>query len=104
MRMSGDEIVNSRLMNGFDYENQAWVKDGKYIRCGHPEGMNCKCYGRLHEGEETMPEAPETFICGKCDRTVPIDNFVCDSSFGPLCDECAGVQQYRQGMASVNDY
>ena len=36
----------------YDYDNQAWVEDGKYIRCGHPEDMDCQCYGRLHEGEE----------------------------------------------------
>ncbi len=35
----------------FDYVNQAWVRDGKYVRCGHPDTMNCDCYGRLHEGE-----------------------------------------------------
>ncbi len=42
-----------RLLNGYDYENQAWVRDGRYGRCGHPQQMNCGCYGRIHEGEET---------------------------------------------------
>lgn len=37
-------------MQLYDYTNQAWVKDGKYIRCGHPESMNCGCYGRIHAG------------------------------------------------------
>ena len=36
----------------FDYENQAWIIRGRYIRCGHHKNMNCKCYGKLHEGEE----------------------------------------------------
>ena len=36
----------------YDYENQAWVKDGKYVRCGHPDYMGCKCFGKIHEGEE----------------------------------------------------
>ncbi len=40
----------------FDYTNQAWVRDGKYIRCGHPETMNCKCYGKLHEGMIANPD------------------------------------------------
>lgn len=53
MRMSGDEYKNGRLINGFDYNNQAWVENGKYVRCGHPKKMNCRCYGRIHEGEET---------------------------------------------------
>lgn len=53
-RVSSDQYVNGRLMNGYDYDNQAWVKDGKYVACGHPEAMNCKCYGKIHEGQETV--------------------------------------------------
>ena len=34
----------------FDYERQAWVVDGRYVRCGHETA--CQCYGRLHEGEQ----------------------------------------------------
>lgn len=58
MRPSGDEYANGRLMNGFDYENQAWVDNGRYVSCGHPEAMSCNCYGRLHEGEETTHYNP----------------------------------------------
>lgn len=43
-------------MMKFDYDNQAWIEDGRYVRCGHPESMDCGCYGRIHEGEE----APES--------------------------------------------
>ena len=58
-RVSDNYYANRRLIDGYDYENQAWVQDGKYINCGHPEDMNCECYGRLHEGEETdIPEVP----------------------------------------------
>lgn len=53
MRTSSDEYRDGRLMDGFDYDRQAWVKNGRYIRCGHPETMHCGCYGREHEGEET---------------------------------------------------
>lgn len=56
MRMSSDEYREGRLVNGYDYENQAWVKNGRYLRCGHPETMNCKCYGREHDGQETKKE------------------------------------------------
>lgn len=35
----------------FDYDKQAWVQNGRYVRCGHPEAMDCRCYGRAHEGE-----------------------------------------------------
>lgn len=34
----------------YDYTNQAWVVDGKYVRCGHLP-VNCPCYGTVHEGE-----------------------------------------------------
>ena len=36
----------------YDYENQAWVINGKYTACAHPDKMNCHCFGRLHAGEK----------------------------------------------------
>ena len=53
MKKSNNETVCDRLINGYDYDNQAWVKDGLYVRCGHPENMDCGCYGKEHEGEQT---------------------------------------------------
>ena len=48
----------------FDYTNQAWTVDGVYVRCGHPESMDCKCYGKAHAGQrapiENLPTATET--------------------------------------------
>ena len=44
--------ASGRLLNGYDYDRQAWVVDGHYVRCGHLDDA-CDCYGRLHEGEET---------------------------------------------------
>ena len=35
----------------YDYKNQAWIKNGLYVRCGHLESNDCKCYGKKHEGE-----------------------------------------------------
>lgn len=52
-RLSTDQIKGDRLINGYDYTNQAWVRDGKYVDCGHPKTMDCRCYGRDHEGEDT---------------------------------------------------
>lgn len=46
------EINTSEKATYYDYANQAWIRNGKYIRCGHPENMNCGCYGRTHEGEQ----------------------------------------------------
>ena len=54
MRTSNDTFINGRLIHGFDYDNQAWAKDGVYLRCGHPENMDCNCYGRIHAGEKTV--------------------------------------------------
>lgn len=50
-RLSDNFISDGKLYNGFDYTNQAWVRDGKYIACGHPAEMDCGCYGRDHAGE-----------------------------------------------------
>ncbi|MDD5007298.1 MAG: hypothetical protein PHC68_02710 [Syntrophorhabdaceae bacterium] len=56
MRNSNDQYDNQgRLINGFDYKHQAWVLNGVYVRCGHPENMDCRCYGKDHVGEK--PEA-----------------------------------------------
>jgi hypothetical protein len=40
----------------FDYDSQCWIVDGHVQRCGHPEMMNCQCYGRIHEGEPATAE------------------------------------------------
>ena len=50
----GDE---AQAHNGYDYVHQAWVRDGKYVRCAHPVSMNCSCYGRLHAGEPVAADA-----------------------------------------------
>jgi hypothetical protein len=36
----------------YDYEHQAWIVNNRYARCNHPESLDCKCYGKLHEGEK----------------------------------------------------
>lgn len=38
-------------MTEYDYRLQCWVVDGKIVRCGHPDSMECKCAGRIHEGK-----------------------------------------------------
>ena len=47
----GDQRRLDHMPPHFDYTKQVWIKDGLYLRCGHPETMSCKCYGREHEGE-----------------------------------------------------
>lgn len=61
-RLSRDHFDTSgRLIEGFDYDNQAWVQLGVYLDCGHKKDLLCGCYGRKHKGEETVaPVAPGT--------------------------------------------
>ena len=59
-RISRDEIVLGQLVNGYDYENQAWVEKCRYVKCGHPESMECNCYGRIHEGERCNAQVEVT--------------------------------------------
>jgi hypothetical protein len=51
MRASQDEHdIRGSLINGFEYDLQVWVKDGRIVRCGHPSEMNCGCNGKTFEG------------------------------------------------------
>ena len=52
MRISQNLYFNKKLNLGYDYEKQAWVLDGRYLRCGHHGLLNCNCFGKLHEGEK----------------------------------------------------
>ncbi len=39
----------------YDYDKQSYVRHGRWVDCGHPEAMECECYGRLHHGERLTP-------------------------------------------------
>ena len=39
-RLSGDEVRDGYVWNGFDYALQVWVVDGIVQRCGHPVAMS----------------------------------------------------------------
>jgi len=43
----------------YDYENQAWIENGRYVACAHPASLNCRCYGKLHAGEIAVEKAIE---------------------------------------------
>lgn len=60
-RLSNNQIIGGRLINGYDYRNQAWVKDGRYQDCGHPETMKCTCFGRKKKGYQTGAGGKEYF-------------------------------------------
>jgi len=65
-RTSSDQFDSEGiLLNGFDYDYQAWVKDGKYVRCRHLESLACGCFGREHEGQPVKGRVSNTFF-GTC--------------------------------------
>lgn len=49
-------------MTRYDYNRQAWTKDWRYRDCGHPETMDCECYGRKHAGERVDAETRQRMI------------------------------------------
>ena len=55
-----------RLIQGFDYDNQAWVQDGVYLNCGHKKDLDCGCYGRKNAGMQTR-------VAGRTTYTVRIE-------------------------------
>ena len=64
-RLSDNEYRGVTLHNGYDYEKQVWVLNGVYQRCGHPEDMNCGCYGKAHAGERAEQKK---YSCAACDE------------------------------------
>lgn len=52
--MPNDIYINDVLVNGFDYRRQAWVVDGFYVSCGHPDHIKCACYGRVNAGKPSL--------------------------------------------------
>lgn len=55
------DAITGRLLNGFDYQRQAWVKDGRFMDCGHVP-KHTTCYGARHAGEETTGSG----VCTTC--------------------------------------
>lgn len=48
---------DAEIQEGYDYRNQAWVVDGRYVACSHPASMKCNCYGTVHAGEPLAANA-----------------------------------------------
>jgi len=51
-------MTNDTTGPRYDYTNQAWTVDGRYVDCCHPAAMNCTCYGRKHAGEPAPEPTP----------------------------------------------
>ena len=45
-------ISTNTALDGYDYDKQAWYQNGVYVPCGHPESMDCNCYGKAHAGQK----------------------------------------------------
>ena len=52
--MSRSYYSEDKAKYSYDYKNQVWIKNGKYVNCGHPENMNCNCFGRKHANEPAI--------------------------------------------------
>jgi hypothetical protein len=61
-RVSGDDVRDGHVWNGFDYALQVWVVEGVVQPCGHPPAMSqhapC-CAARVLAGQriEAIPGA-----------------------------------------------
>ena len=73
--MNRTEGMRTERNTAYDYANQAWVVDGRYVACAHPESMQCKCYGKLHAGEVAPPQCE---ACGVVKCAPRDDGSVCD--------------------------
>ena len=75
----------------YDYDNQAWIVDGVYQDCNHPDTMNCKCYGRINKGKRSTPDNIDT-RCG-CDNPQCIcgDDCICDACVRAWLHEEYGI-------------
>lgn len=61
-RLSGDELRDGYVWNGFDYALQAWVVDGVAQCCGHPMEMRrvgpcCAAFRLAGRRIDTIPGA-----------------------------------------------
>jgi hypothetical protein len=59
-RLSGDELRDGYVWNGFDYTLQVWVIDGVVQRCGHQAAMSrqAPCCAALALGGQRIDQVP----------------------------------------------
>lgn len=89
----------------FDYTNQAWVVDSRYVKCGHLiEGIDqltqpgdqftdCSCYGRKHEGEAVI-----LHLKGDC-----VDQTINGHPVGPHVEVDCPAEEERASLAIFGD-
>lgn len=49
----------------YDYDKQAWVKNGRYVSCNHPKEMDCTCYGKVNAGKEAIKNSNCILVRGE---------------------------------------
>ena len=100
MRYSDNEYVDSKLLNGYDYDNQAWVVDGKYVRCGHPETMGRSQIAARRKGRESMSQ--EYIIrCHPKDKKWYVCGYVGDGKYIPISN---GSESYLDALKDQHRY
>jgi hypothetical protein len=53
MRYSNNEMTKFGVIkNGYSYAHQCWIENFIIQRCGHPDSLDCQCFGKIHEGEQ----------------------------------------------------
>lgn len=52
MRTGQNEMRAGVIVNGFSYTRQVWIKEFIIQGCGHPETLDCGCFGKQHAGEQ----------------------------------------------------
>ena len=48
---SSSPAQDAETITGFDYTNQAWVQNGRYLRCAHGPDLACGCFGKINQGK-----------------------------------------------------
>jgi hypothetical protein len=59
-RLSGDELRDGYVWNGFDYALQVWIVEGVVQRCGHPPAMSLSapCCAALAIADQWIDRIP----------------------------------------------
>jgi hypothetical protein len=75
-RLSGDELRDGYVWNGFDYALQVWVIDGVAQSCGHPVAMPrggacCPALRLAGRRIETIPGAQHLTLAGQTHNVKP---------------------------------
>jgi len=80
MARQSENVVDASgiIVDGFDYDRQVWIKDGRYVACGHPETMACGCFGRAHAGVQAMA----TGVVAEVVAETPCNCSACQSGDG----------------------